>query len=197
MLTGTAYLPKHPSKKQSLRWPNSSSTPPLPRTQSQSHLTQCREGKIKHIGISECSASDLRRAHAIHPISAVQVEYSPFSLDIERPEIALLATARELGISIVAYSPLGRGMLTGAIKSPNDLEENDYRRVLPRFSPENFGANLKLVDAIKDLAGSRGVTPGQIALAWLMAQGKDIIPIPGCVSCFTPRGMSSWLMFRK
>ena len=182
LLTGTAYLPKRPSKKQSLKWPNSSSISPPRRTQSQPRLTLCREGKIKHIGISECSASDLRRAHAIHPVSAVQVEYSPFSLDIERQEVGLLATARELGISIVAYSPLGRGMLTGAIKSPSDLEENDYRRVLPRFSPENFGANLKLVDAIKDLASRKGTTPGQIALAWLMAQGDDIIPIPGYVS---------------
>ena len=160
--------------------------PPFPRTQSQSHLTQCREGKIKYIGISECSASDVRRAHALHPISAVQIEYSPFSLDIERQEVGLLATARELGISIVAYSPLGRGMLTGAIKSPSDLEENDYRRVLPRFSPENFGANLKLVDAIGNLAGKKGVTPGQIALAWLMVQGNDIIPIPGCVFFLVP-----------
>ena len=185
-LTGTAYLPKPPSKKQFLKWPNSSSIPPLHRTQSQHCLTSCREGKIKHIGISECSASDLRRAHAIHPVSAVQVEYSPFSLDIERPEIDLLATARELGVSIVAYSPLGRGMLTGAIKSPSDLEENDFRRMLPRFSPENFGANLKLVDAIKDLASRKGATSGQVALAWLMAQGDDVIPIPGYIPFLTP-----------
>jgi aryl-alcohol dehydrogenase-like predicted oxidoreductase len=109
------------------------------------------------------------------------MEYSPFSLDIERPEINLLNTARELGVAVVSYSPLGRGLLTGAIKSLEDLPAGDTRKLLPRFSPENFGRNLKVVDIIGEIACRKGVTPGQLTLAWLLDQGEDIIPIPGCV----------------
>ncbi|EGR45487.1 uncharacterized protein TRIREDRAFT_68336 [Trichoderma reesei QM6a] len=137
------------------------------------------QGKIRHLGLSEVSAATLRRAHAVHPITAIQVEYSPFSVDIEKPEIGLLKTARELGVAIVAYSPLGRGMLTGQIKSPDDFAEDDFRRTLPRFSKENFGKNLALADKIGSIAASKGVTPGQLTLAWLLAQGDDIFPIPG------------------
>ena len=125
------------------------------------------------------SSATLRRAHAVHPISAVQIEYSPFTIDIESPDIALLKTCRELGVAIVAYSPLGRGMLTGAYKSPADFEEGDFRKAAPRFSEDNFAKNLKLVDEINELAKNKGCTPGQLTLAWLLAQGDDIIPIPG------------------
>ena len=139
----------------------------------------CREGKIKYLGLSEVSADTLRRAHAVHPISAVQIEYSPFTIDIESPDIGLLKTCRELGVATVAYSPLGRGMLTGAYKSPADFEEGDFRRNAPRFSEENFPKNLKLVDEINQIAQKKGCTAGQLSLAWLLAQGPDIIPIPG------------------
>jgi len=138
-----------------------------------------KEGKVRYIGLSECSAETLRRAQKVHPIAAVQIEYSPFSMDIEDPKIALLKTCRELGVAVVAYSPLGRGFLTGQYKSPEDFEEGDIRRHLPRFSPENFPKNLKLVDKIAELADKKGCTAGQLTLAWLMAQGDDIIPIPG------------------
>lgn len=138
-----------------------------------------REGKIKYLGLSECSAESLRRAYKVHPISAVQIEYSPFSMDIEDPHINLLNVCRELGVAVVAYSPLGRGFVTGQYKSPDDFEEGDFRRMAPRFSPENFPKNLKLVDHISGLAKKKGCTPGQLTLAWLMAQGEDIIPIPG------------------
>jgi len=136
-------------------------------------------GKIKYIGLSECSSATLRRAYAVHPIACVQIEYSPFSLDIERDEIGLLKTCRELGVAIVCYSPLGRGMLTGQIKSLDDLGENDYRRHWPRFSKENFPKNLQLVDQLTALAKKKGCTPGQLTLAWILAQGPDFIPIPG------------------
>lgn len=138
-----------------------------------------REGKIKHLGLSEVSSRSLRRAHAVHPISVVQIEYSPFALDIESPQIELLKTCRELGVAVVAYSPLGRGMLTGAYKSPADFEEDDFRKNAPRFSEENFPKNLKLVDQIAALAEKKGCTAGQLTLAWLLRQGQDIIPIPG------------------
>lgn len=138
-----------------------------------------KEGKIRHIGLSEVSAATLRRAHAVHPITAVQVEYSPFSLEIEDPQIALLSTCRELGIAVVAYSPVGRGMLTGAVRSRADMDPSDTRLTIPRFSEENFPKNLALVDKIVDLARARGVTPAQLTLAWLLAQGDDIFPIPG------------------
>ena len=137
------------------------------------------QGKIKYIGLSECSSESLRRAHKIHPISAVQIEYSPWTMDIEDPQIALLKTCRELGVAVVAYSPLGRGFLTGQYKSPADFEEGDFRKSNPRFSAENFPKNLQLVDQIKSLADKKGCTSGQLTLAWLMAQGEDIIPIPG------------------
>ena len=138
-----------------------------------------REGKVKYLGLSEVSSGTLRRAHAVHPISAVQIEYSPFTTDIESPDIALLQTCRELGVATVAYSPLGRGMLTGAYKSPADFEEGDFRLGVPRFSEENFPKNLKLVDELNKIAEKKGCTAGQLTLAWLLAQGPDIIPIPG------------------
>jgi aryl-alcohol dehydrogenase-like predicted oxidoreductase len=136
-------------------------------------------GKVKYLGLSEVSSDTLRRAHKVHPITAVQVEYSPFALEIESKQIDLLKTCRELGVAVVAYSPLNRGMLTGQIKSPDDFEEGDFRLMSPRFSAENFPKNLKLVDRITEIAKNKGVTSGQLTLAWLMAQGEDIFPIPG------------------
>ncbi|KAJ7670089.1 NADP-dependent oxidoreductase domain-containing protein [Mycena polygramma] len=139
-----------------------------------------KAGKVKHLGLSEVSAETLRRAHAVHPIAAVQVEYSPFTLDIEDPKIGLLATARELGVQIVAYSPLGRGLLTGQYKSTDDFEEDDFRKSIPRYSAENFPNILKLADGLKAIGAKyNNATAGQVALAWLLAQGEDIIPIPG------------------
>ncbi|KAI0063928.1 Aldo/keto reductase [Artomyces pyxidatus] len=138
-----------------------------------------KEGKVKYIGLSEVSASTLRRAHAVHPISAVQVEYSPFTLDIEAKENAVLQTARELGVAIIAYSPLGRGLLTGKYKGPDDFAEDDFRRHIPRFSKENFPKVLKVADDLKAVGERHGASSGQVALAWLLAQGEDIIPIPG------------------
>ncbi|KAI3397239.1 hypothetical protein diail_11118 [Diaporthe ilicicola] len=137
------------------------------------------EGKIRYLGLSECSAKTLRRAHAVHPIAAVQMEYSPFALEIESDQTDLLRTARELGVKIIAYSPLGRGFLTGTIKSRADLEETDSRFNHPRFSEAHFGENLKLVDALVGIAARKGVTPSQLVLAWVLAQGDDFIPIPG------------------
>jgi len=138
-----------------------------------------KEGKVKYLGLSECSQRTLRRAHKIHPIAAVQVEYSLFSLDIEREEIGIKKACDELGVAIVAYSPLGRGLLTGQYKSRNDFEPDDRRLMLPRFSEANFANNLKLVDHVTELANKKGCTPGQLALAWLLHQGSNIIPIPG------------------
>lgn len=139
-----------------------------------------RDGKIKAIGISECASSSIRRAYAIAPVDAVQVEYNPFQLDIENETgTNLLSTCRELGITVFAYAPLGRGFLTGQIKSTDDFAPDDFRRVVPRFAPENFAKNLVLVDRFVALAEKKGCTPGQLALAWLSAQGEDIIPIPG------------------
>ena len=137
------------------------------------------EGKIKYIGLSEVSSETLRRACKVHHVDAVQSEYSPFTLDIEDPSIGLLATCRELGVATVAYSPLGRGLLTGQYKSHNDFEEGDFRKRAPRYSEENFPKNLKLVEELSSLAQKKGCTPGQLTLAWLLAQGEDIIPIPG------------------
>ncbi|OCT53906.1 Aldo-keto reductase yakc [NADP(+)] [Cladophialophora carrionii] len=136
-------------------------------------------GKVKYLGLSECSAETLRRACKVVHIDAVQIEYSPFSMDIESPQINLLKTCRELGVAVVAYSPLGRGFLTGSIRSRSDFEEGDFRTFAPRFSEENFPKNLKLVDDLKALADEKGCTPGQLVLAFLLAQGDDIIPIPG------------------
>ncbi|KAH8819288.1 NADP-dependent oxidoreductase domain-containing protein [Xylogone sp. PMI_703] len=137
------------------------------------------QGKIRYLGLSEVSAATIRRADSVHHIAAVQVEYSPFALEIESSEINLLRTCRELGIAVVAYSPLGRGMLTGRYKSRDDLEEDDFRRGIPRFSAENFDSNLQLVRDIQAIAARKGCTAGQLTLAWLLAQGLDIIPIPG------------------
>ena len=138
-----------------------------------------KAGKVKYLGLSECSAEALRRACKVAHIDAVQMEYSPFSMDIEDPEIGLLAACRELGVATIAYSPLGRGFLTGSLRTPDDFEENDFRRRAPRFSKENFPKNLKLVDTLKEIADEKGCTPGQLTMAFLMAQGDDIIPIPG------------------
>ncbi|KAJ6532840.1 NADP-dependent oxidoreductase domain-containing protein [Mycena vulgaris] len=139
-----------------------------------------KEGKVKYLGLSEVSASTLRRAHAVHPISALQVEYSPFTLDIEDPKIDLLNTARELGVQIVAYSPLGRGLLTGQFKSPDDFDDSDFRKQIARYNATNFPNILKLADGLKSIGAKYGgATGGQVALAWLLAQGDDIIPIPG------------------
>ncbi|KAI1181171.1 aldo-keto reductase [Nemania sp. FL0916] len=137
------------------------------------------EGKVRYLGLSECSERTLRRAHAVHPIAAIQMEYSPFALQIEEKQTNLLQTARELGVKVVAYSPLGRGFLTGAITSRDQLDEKDNRRMMPRFSEENFGDNLKLVDLLSSIAKEKGCTSGQLAIAWVLAQGDDIIPIPG------------------
>lgn len=135
-----------------------------------------RQGKVRALGLSEVSAATLRRAHAVHPIAAVQSEYSLFTRDCEAE---VLPTCRELGVSFVAYSPLGRGMLTGAIAKADDLADNDFRRMSPRFQGDNLHANLHLVDKVRALAAAKGCTPGQVALAWLLARGPDILPIPG------------------
>src|SRR5258708_6608557 len=134
------------------------------------------EGKVRFLGLSEAAPSTIERAHRTHPISALQTEYSLWSRD---PEPELLPLCRRLGITFVAYSPLGRGFLTGAIKSPDDFEADDYRRSNPRFQGENFVRNLKLVEKVKQMARQAGITPSQLALAWVLAQGEDIVPIPG------------------
>lgn len=143
-------------------------------------MVQLKEaGKIKYLGLSECSAESLRRAHAVHPITAVQMEYSPFALEIESPQFKLLEMARELGVAVVAYSPLGRGMLSGTLRSRADFGPGDIRAILPRFSEENFPKNIAIVDKIAQIAKQKSVTPSQLTLAWLLAQGDDIFPIPG------------------
>jgi aryl-alcohol dehydrogenase-like predicted oxidoreductase len=136
-----------------------------------------RAGKVRHIGLSEAAAETIRRAHRTHPIAALQSEYSLFSRDIE--DTGVLSTVRELGISLVAYSPLGRGMLSGEIRSIEDLAADDYRRFSPRFAGENFAKNLAVVERVRAVARGIGATPSQVALAWVLAQGDDIIPIPG------------------
>lgn len=138
-----------------------------------------RQGKIRHLGLSEISAATLRRAHAVHPISAYQVEYSPFCLTIESPQVDLFNTCRELGIAIIAYSPVGRGLLTGQIKSFDDLGENDFRRSIPNYSRENFPTILNLVSKFEAVAAKHGCSASQVSLAWLIAQGEEVIPIPG------------------
>lgn len=140
------------------------------------------QGKIKYLGLSECSAATLRRAHAVHPISAYQVEYSPFTLDIESDTTDLLNTCRELGIAVIAYSPIGRGILSGQYQSPADFAEGDFRRFLPRYSQENFPKILELVKGLQEIAKAHDSTPAQVTLAWVLAQGSDIIPIPGTKS---------------
>ena len=135
-----------------------------------------KAGKVRYLGLSEASPQTIRRAHAVHPISALQTEYSLWSRD---PEDEILPTVRELGIGFVSYSPLGRGFLTGQFKSFDDLAADDYRRFSPRFQGDNFKKNLDLVDRIAELAKEKGITAGQLALAWVLAQGDDIVPIPG------------------
>ena len=133
-------------------------------------------GKVRHLGLSEASAATIRRAAAVHPIAALQSEWSLFSRDIEAD---IVPTCRELGIGLVPYSPLGRGLLTGSVQSLDELSSNDFRRTLPRFQGENLAGNLTLVAVIRQVAEARGVTPGQVALAWVQAQGDDVVPIPG------------------
>ena len=133
-------------------------------------------GKVRFLGLSEAASDTIRRAQKVHPIAALQTEYSLWSRD---PEGELLDTVRELGIGFVAYSPLGRGFLTAKITSLDDLADNDWRRSMPRFEQENFGRNLELVERIKALAARKGCSPAQLALAWVLAQGDDIVPIPG------------------
>jgi aryl-alcohol dehydrogenase-like predicted oxidoreductase len=135
-----------------------------------------KEGKIRHIGLSEAGSATLRRAVSVHPIAALQTEYSLWSRD---PEDEIIPTCRELGIGFVAYSPLGRGFLTGEIKSIDDFDADDYRRVSPRFQGENFAKNLHVVSRVREIASEKGCTPSQLALAWVLAQDQDIIPIPG------------------
>ena len=133
-------------------------------------------GKVRYLGLSEASPETIRRAHGVHPITAVQSEYSLWTRD---PEAEVLPTLRELGIGLVAYSPLGRGFLSGRFRSPDDLSEDDFRRENPRFQGENFNRNLELVERVEELAAEKDVSPGQLALAWVLAQGVDIVPIPG------------------
>ena len=135
-----------------------------------------QQGKVRYLGLSEAAPNTIRRAHAVYPITALQTEYSLWSRD---PEDEILPTVRELGIGFVPYSPLGRGFLSGQITSPDDLAEDDYRRTAPRFQGENFAKNLQVVEQVKAIAREKGVTPSQLALAWLLAQGNDIVPIPG------------------
>jgi aryl-alcohol dehydrogenase-like predicted oxidoreductase len=133
-------------------------------------------GKVRHLGISEAAPATVRRAHAVHPVSAGQYEWSLFTRDLEDE---VLPALRELGIGVVAYSPLGRGFLSGRITSPDDFGEDDFRRNHPRFTGENFARNLELVDRVRELAASKGATPSQLAIAWVLAQGDDVVPIPG------------------
>jgi aryl-alcohol dehydrogenase-like predicted oxidoreductase len=138
-----------------------------------------REGKIRHIGLSEVSGATLRRAHAVHPITAVQNEYSLWS---RNPEISLLPACRELGVALVAFSPVARGFLGGELHEVDGLDAKDIRRTMPRFTPEHWPANAQLQGRYEALAAEAGCTPAQLALAWLLAQGEDILPIPGTTS---------------
>jgi len=135
------------------------------------------QGKVRYLGLSEAAPETIRRAHAAHPMAALQSEYSLWSREIE--ENGVLATVRELGIGFVPYAPLGRGFLTGAIKSPEDFEPDDYRRTSPRFQGENFTRNLELAQKVQQMAANKGISAGQLALAWVLAQGEDLVPIPG------------------
>jgi aryl-alcohol dehydrogenase-like predicted oxidoreductase len=134
------------------------------------------EGKVRYLGLSEASAETIRRAQAVHPIAALQSEYSLWTRDVEAE---ILPACRELGIGFVAYSPLGRGFLTGQFQKPEDLGENDRRSMFPRFQGENFQQNLRLVERVREIAASKNCKPAQLALAWVLAQGRDIVPIPG------------------
>jgi aryl-alcohol dehydrogenase-like predicted oxidoreductase len=135
-----------------------------------------KDGKVRYLGLSEAAPDTIRRAHAVHPISALQTEYSLWSRD---PEEAILPTVREFGIGFVPYSPLGRGFLTGRFRNLDDLEPNDFRRRNPRFQGDNFERNLRIVDKVTAIAEQKNITPAQVAIAWLLAQGSDIVPIPG------------------
>jgi aryl-alcohol dehydrogenase-like predicted oxidoreductase len=135
-----------------------------------------KNGKIRHIGLSEAAPETIRRAHAVHPITCVQTEYSMWSRD---PETEILPTCRELGIGFVPYSPLGRGFLSGRFTSPDELDANDFRRSGPRFTGDNLQANLALAAKVAEIAEEKGITPAQLAIAWVLAQGPDIVPIPG------------------
>jgi aryl-alcohol dehydrogenase-like predicted oxidoreductase len=134
------------------------------------------QGKVRHIGLSEAAPETIRRAHAVHPVTAVQTEYSLWTRD---PEAEVLPTCRELGIGFVPYSPLGRGFLSGRFTSPNELDEGDFRRSGPRFTGENLEANLRLAAKVEEIAADKGITPAQLAIAWILAQGDDLVPIPG------------------
>ena len=134
------------------------------------------QGKVRHLGLSEASPETIRRAHAVHPITALQTEYSLWSRD---PEAEILPTVRELGIGFVPYSPLGRGFLTGRFTKPDDFDEDDFRRNHPRFQGDNFARNLDLVERVRAIAVEKGCTPGQLALAWVLSRGEDVVPIPG------------------
>jgi aryl-alcohol dehydrogenase-like predicted oxidoreductase len=135
-----------------------------------------QQGKVRYLGLSEASAASIRRAVTVHPVAALQSEWSLWTRDLEAE---VLGVAREHGIGIVPFSPLGRGFLTGAIRSPEDFADDDWRRTHPRFTGEAFAANLRLVDAVRAMADERGCTAGQLALAWVLAQGDDVVPIPG------------------
>jgi aryl-alcohol dehydrogenase-like predicted oxidoreductase len=135
-----------------------------------------QQGKVRYLGLSEAAPATIRRAYQVHPITALQTEYSLWTRD---PEDGVLATVRELGIGFVAYSPLGRGFLSGSFKTPEDIPADDFRRRNPRFMGENFYKNLELVKKVEEIAAEKGATPGQLAIAWLLAQGEDIVPIPG------------------
>ena len=135
-----------------------------------------REGKVRHLGLSEAGEQTIRRAHAVHPIAAVQSEYSLWERNLEPRIVPLL---RELGIGLVPFAPLGRGFLTGAVKRAEEYPEGDYRRGDPRYQGENFDANVRAASAVRDIASKRGATPGQVAIAWLLAKGPDVVPIPG------------------
>jgi aryl-alcohol dehydrogenase-like predicted oxidoreductase len=134
------------------------------------------EGKVRYLGLSEAGAQTIRRAHAVHPITALQSEYSLWTRDVEQD---IMPTLQELGIGLVAYSPLGRGFLSGRFSSPDELDEGDFRRHGPRFTGENLQHNLKLVQAVRQLASEKDITPGQLALAWVLARGEHVVPIPG------------------
>jgi aryl-alcohol dehydrogenase-like predicted oxidoreductase len=133
-------------------------------------------GKVRYLGLSEAAPTTIRRAHEVHPISALQTEYSLWTRDVEDE---ILPTCRELKIGFVAYSPLGRGFLTGRFRKPDDLPDSDWRRNMPRFQGENFDRNIKLLERVESVAKEKQCTPGQLALAWLLAQGDDVVPIPG------------------
>jgi aryl-alcohol dehydrogenase-like predicted oxidoreductase len=153
--------------------------PNTPIEETVTAMAELKEGKIQYLSLSECLATTLRRAHAVHPIAAVQMEYSPFVLEIKADQTNFLKTGRELGVKTIAYSPPGRGFLTNTIKSRDDFNEKDTHKNHSRFSTEHFHENLKLVSTLSAIAEKKGVTTGQLVLAWVLAQGEDFISIPG------------------